>query len=174
MNQYFHNISLDIGNILSTLLIIVLAIGLKLGFLRLLEKNNKGQSGFHSRRKILISKIVNVGIVAFCILLVLGVWEVKPEDLAIYFTSIFTIIGVAFFAQWSHLSNITAGVILFMTSPLKIGDNIVVYEGEKLRGVITDLGLFFITIITEENQKLMLTNTFFLQKMWSVKLTNVK
>ncbi|ANQ51462.1 mechanosensitive ion channel [Flammeovirga sp. MY04] len=89
-------------------------------------------------------------------------------------TSIFTIIGVAFFAQWSHQSNITAGVIIFLTSPLKIGDQIRIYEGEGIHGAITGIGLFFTTIITEENQRLMLTNTAFMQKLWSVKISTLK
>jgi len=41
------------------------------------------------------------------------IWDISFEGLSIYFASIFTIIGVAFFAQWSMLSNITASVILF-------------------------------------------------------------
>ncbi|MBD0399954.1 mechanosensitive ion channel domain-containing protein [Flammeovirga sp. EKP202] len=173
MNQYFHNINLDIGNILSTVLIISIALALKLSFLRLLNKTTI-RSTFHARRKVLISKVINVAVIAVSILLVLGVWEVNPEDLGIYLTSIFTIIGVAFFAQWSHLSNITACVIIFLTSPMKIGDKITIYEGDGINGEITDIGLFFTTIITEDNQRLMLTNTFFMQKMWSVKLSTIK
>lgn len=173
MSQYFQNINFDIGNVLSTILIISVSLALKLSFLRLLNKATSG-SKFHISRKVVISKVINVAVIVISILLVLGVWEVNPEDLGIYITSIFTIIGVAFFAQWSHLSNITACVILFLTSPLKIGDQIHIYEGDGIKGSITDIGLFFTTIITEENQRLMLTNTAFMQKLWSVKMSTIK
>ncbi|WP_052444595.1 mechanosensitive ion channel family protein [Flammeovirga sp. OC4] len=173
MTHIFPNITINIGNIISTILIIGVALTLKFSFLRLLNKTVT-TSTFQTRRKVVISKVINVAIIVISILLILGVWEVNSEDLGIYLTSIFTIIGVAFFAQWSHLSNITAGVIIFLTSPLKIGDQIHIYEGDGIQGAITDIGLFFTTIITEKNQRLMLTNTAFMQKLWSVKISTIK
>ena len=36
--------------------------------------------------------------------------------------------GVAMFAQWSILSNITSGIILFFSFPFKIGDLILIHD----------------------------------------------
>lgn len=161
---------MNLNNILATLLIIIIALVLKVSFTKIL--NNSTKFSPQSRRKLMLSKVMHIAIFIITIISTLGIWEVKPEDLAIYFASVFTIIGVAFFAQWSHLSNITASVIIFLTSPVKIGDNIKIYENDGIKGLIVDMGLFFTTIITEDNEKLMLSNTFFLQKLWSVQMSS--
>jgi hypothetical protein len=45
---------------------------------------------------------------------------VQTKDIFIALSSITTVVGVAMFAQWSILSNITSGVILFFHSLLKL------------------------------------------------------
>ena len=41
------------------------------------------------------------------------VWGVQAKDIIIALSSFTTVVGVAMFAQWSILSNITSGIILF-------------------------------------------------------------
>ena len=43
------------------------------------------------------------------------IWGVQTKDIIIAISSITTVVGVAMFAQWSILSNITSGVILFFS-----------------------------------------------------------
>jgi hypothetical protein len=43
---------------------------------------------------------------------VILIWGVQAKDIIIAI-SITTVVGVAMFAQWSILSNITSGIILF-------------------------------------------------------------
>lgn len=48
------------------------------------------------------------------------IWGVETKDILFTVSSIATVIGVAFFAQWSILSNITSGMILFFSFPFRI------------------------------------------------------
>ena len=58
------------------------------------------------------------------------IWSVNFKDLGALLASIFAVIGVALFAQWSILSNITAGVIIFFSYPFKIGNTIRIFDKE--------------------------------------------
>jgi hypothetical protein len=44
---------------------------------------------------------------------VILIWGVQAKDIIIAISSITTVVGVAMFAQWSILSNITSGIICF-------------------------------------------------------------
>ena len=83
----------------------------------------------------------------------------------VYISSFLTILGIAFFAQWSILSNITAGLILYINYPVKIGDSITVLEKDNnVSGEIKDIGAFFITLKTKEGELITMPNAMILQK----------
>lgn len=83
------------------------------------------------------------------------------------------ILGIAFVAQWSLLSNITAGLILFFNHPLKIGDHIKILEKDfVIEGIVNDITFFFIHIKTENNEKITISNTVILQKTISIVLSH--
>ncbi|KAG1658288.1 hypothetical protein GQR58_023053 [Nymphon striatum] len=80
--------------------------------------------------------------------------------------------GVALFAQWSILSNITAGVILFFTSPYKIGDQIRIFDKEILDEAIDtnniytieDIRAFHLHLRKASGELLTYPNNMMLQK----------
>jgi small-conductance mechanosensitive channel len=103
-------------------------------------------------------------------MILLGIWEVDPEDLFLYLASVFTVIGIAFFHQRSHLSNITAGVMLFFSHRAKVGDFVTIHDSDNtFDGQIEDVGLLFITIISKKKDRIMISNTIFLQKTVSIR-----
>lgn len=165
--------NIELSQLLTSASVIVLAIMLKFIVKRILRRK-KEQFGFQSGRKAMISKVMNIGLIFLTGLILLGIWEVDPEDLALYFASVFTIIGVAFFAQWSHLSNITAAIIIYFNHPVAIGDEITIQDEPSIQGKISDIGLFIMTLITEDKKKLMITNTLFLQKVLSTTIKRGK
>jgi len=75
-------------------------------------------------RTKLITKFVLFGLSFLTIGVLIFIWGVNFKEIGLLFSSVFAVIGVALFAQWSILSNITAGVILFFAFPFKIGDQI--------------------------------------------------
>ena len=116
------------------------------------------------RRKIMI-KAMNLLLSITALILISAIWGLKQNEIAIFATSILTAFGIAFFAQWSLLSNITSGIILFFNHPLKIGDYIEVLDKDyNFSGEITDLTYFFIHLKSENGKILTIPNSLILQK----------
>jgi len=83
----------------------------------------------------------------------------------LFVTSILTVIGVAFFAQWSILSNITAGIIVFFSSPFRIGDTIKILDKDyPIEAKIVDIKSFYTLLKTAEGEQISLPNNLLLQK----------
>ena len=157
------------AHVIISLSVIVAAIIIKIitrQMLRRLSRNLK-VSIYH---KSIVSRIIDVGLFLTVAIVLLGIWEIDPDDLALYLASIFTIIGLAFFHQRSHLSNITAAVILFFNHPVKVGDRISIHDRDQnFHGQIEDIGIFFVSILSEDDEKIIVSNTQFLQKVVSLK-----
>ncbi|MDR2921274.1 MAG: mechanosensitive ion channel family protein [Tannerella sp.] len=98
------------------------------------------------------------------------IWGVKPNNILLGLSSIFAIIGVAMFAQWSMLSNITAGIIMFFTAPFRIGDRIHIIDKDiPIVATIESIQTFYTHIRTEEKELIVIPNNLFLQKIVSIK-----
>ena len=85
-------------------------------------------SEFAESRTQLVKKYIDYFIYMLALLVIISIWGIKPEQIFLFISSVLTVIGVAFFAQWSILSNITAGIILFFSSPFKIGNVIKIMD----------------------------------------------
>ena len=84
-------------------------------------------------------------------------------------STLLTALGIAFFAQWSLLSNITSSIILFFNHPLKLGDTIKVLDKDyPFEGEITELSYFFIHLKTQTGEIITIPNSLVLQKSISV------
>ncbi|MFC2652741.1 MAG: mechanosensitive ion channel domain-containing protein, partial [Capnocytophaga gingivalis] len=93
------------------------------------------------------------------------IWGVKPDQIFLFISSILTVIGVAFFAQWSILSNVTAGIILFFSFPFKIGDKIRILDKEcPIEAEIKDISSFYTLLKTASGERISLPNNLLIQK----------
>ena len=120
-----------------------------------------------SLNEILILITTLISILALISLIV--IWGVQKNDIMITLSSIATVVGVAMFAQWSILSNITSGVILFFSFPFKIGDVIKVHDKDfPFEGEIIDINAFHTDLITKDGERLVYPNNLLLQKGISI------
>ena len=102
------------------------------------------------------------------------IWGVKPGNLVLGLSSVFAIIGVAMFAQWSILSNITAGLMMFFTAPFRIGDRIHIIDKDiPVIATIEEIQTFYTHIRTDENELIVIPNNLFLQKIVSLKKNEI-
>lgn len=85
-------------------------------------------------------------------------------NFSIFISSVFTVIGVGFIAQWSILSNITASFLIFFVFPYRIGDSIVVADGDGIEGKILDIKMFHTLIRHPEGNIITYPNSLLLQK----------
>ncbi len=85
-------------------------------------------------------------------------------NFAIFISSVFTVLGVAFIAQWSILSNITASFLIFFVFPDRIGDSIIVADGDDICGRILEIKMFHTLIKHPKGNVITYPNSLLLQK----------
>jgi len=117
----------------------------------------------------LIMKHIDFAVFFLLVIGMIIIWGLDFRHLGVFMSSIFAVIGIAFFAQWSILSNITSGVIMFFTFPYKIGDYIKIHDKEApLEGLIEDIKTFHIILHTNDNEIVTYPNSMMLQKGVSI------
>ncbi|RKT00617.1 mechanosensitive ion channel domain-containing protein [Flavobacterium sp. 123] len=121
------------------------------------------------RRTNLVIKYIHLFINILAIVGLIIIWGVQTKDIFIAISSIATIVGVAMIAQWSVLSNITSGIILFFYFPFKIGDTIRIHDKDfPIEGEIEDIGAFLVYLNTKDGEKIIYPNNLLLQKGISI------
>ncbi len=120
------------------------------------------------RRKVII-KAVHLFSFLTLIILLSAVWGLEQNEIAVFVGTILTALGIAFFAQWSLLSNVTSSLLLFFNHPMKIGDRIKVLDKDyPFDGEVTDLTYFFVHLKTESGEIITMPNSILFQKAVSV------
>jgi small-conductance mechanosensitive channel len=154
--------------IIETSVVIILLIITNLLTKRVV-KNILKKFKFSFQRRKLTLKIINLFLFITAIIFISAIWGVKETDMVVFISSAVAVLGIAFFAQWSFLSNITAGLILFFNHPLKLGDHIRILEKDNLvEGKIVDITYFFVHIKMDNNEKITIPNSVILQKTISI------
>ncbi len=134
----------------------------------LINNTLKNSNLQRARRKIIVKTLQLFSFLTLIILLA-AVWGLKQSEIAVFVGTIITALGIAFFAQWSLLSNVTSSILLFFNHPVKIGDTIKVLDKEyPFEGEVTDLTYFFVHLKTDEGEIITIPNSVFLQKSVSV------
>ncbi len=106
-----------------------------------------------------IKKFIDASLMTLLAITVTLIWGFNVKDFFVAMATVFSIIGVAFFASWSNLSNISSGIIIFFSYKLKIGDRVwFIYIDERLEGVVHEMKLFYIEIITDEGDIIIYPN----------------
>lgn len=120
------------------------------------------------RRKMIIKAVHLLSFLTATVLLA-AIWGLKQNEIAVFAGTILTALGIAFFAQWSLLSNVTSSLLLFFNHPVKIGDKIRFLDKDyPSEGEIVDLTYFFVHIKTDDGGITTIPNSLFLQKSITV------
>lgn len=121
---------------------------------------------YQSGRIKITNKIVGVLLLTILTIILMIIWGVDQSELLLFISTILTILGVAFFAQWSIISNITSTLIIFFNHPIKIGDYLTIMDKDyQIEGKLSDIGIFFIIIKTKDDKKITIPSNVFMQKM---------
>lgn len=120
-------------------------------------------------RTRLMFKYINILIILVAAFLLAIAWGVGLTELSLVFSSAFAVIGVALFAIWSILSNITSGIIMFFSFPYKIGDTIKIHDKDiPIEAEIEDIKAFHLHLRTKEGELITYPNNLILQKAVSL------
>jgi len=131
--------------------------------------NSLKQTHLQRGRRKMIIKAVDLFSFLTIIVLLSAIWGLNQNEIAVFVGTILTALGIAFFAQWSLLSNITSSLLLFFNHPVKIGDTIKVLDKDySLEGEVSDLTYFFVHLKTESGEIITIPNSLLLQKPVSV------
>ncbi|MEE9364470.1 MAG: mechanosensitive ion channel family protein [Cellulophaga sp.] len=158
------------GELLRTLITLIGLIIVKLVSTKTIRRVGR-ISNIKEGRTRLIVKYVSGGITVLSIVAFILIWGVDIKELGIIFSSAFAMLGVVLFAQWSILSNVTAGVILFFSFPYKIGDRIKIMDKELSADeeyLIEDIKAFHVHLRKNNGELLTYPNNLMLQKAVSL------
>lgn len=124
---------------------------------------------FDQTRQKVTSKLLNITYVIVLVIILAGIWGLRGNQVLAFVTTALTILGIGFFAQWSLLSNITSGLILFFNHPLKLGDYIAIVDKDfPLEGQVEDIALFFLYIRDKEDRIFSIPNSIVMQKTFRI------
>ena len=160
--------------IIESVIIIVIYLIIKRISFKVINKT-LSEKLIQESRGVIIRNVINLILTIVILIFISLIWGVNQSDLAVFIGSILTVVGVAFFAQWSLLSNITSSIIIFFNHPVKLNDSIIILEGKDygIEGKVSNIGLFFVTLETKESGEITLPNNIFILK--SIKnVTNEK
>lgn len=168
MNEFLVNYK---NEIVLTLVVLGLLLVLKFVLTKAAKKVAK-LGDFNPVRTNLIVKYISIALTIVTFAACTLIWGVNYKDLGVLLSSIFAVIGVALFAQWSILSNLTAGVILFFSFPFKIGNSVKILDKELLDAetpqgeifVIEDIKAFHLHLKKANGEILTYPNNMILQK----------
>lgn len=114
-----------------------------------------------------ITKTLNLVLTALFVTVLFLLLGVEYAQLSVFLSSVFAVIGVALFAQWSILSNITASIIIFFAFPYRVGDRVQVVDKDdkdnSVFGIVEEITLFHVLIRREEDL-ITYPNSLILQK----------
>jgi MscS family membrane protein len=97
------------------------------------------------------------------------IWGVDPQNLLVALSSIFAVIGVAMFAQWSILSNITSGILIFFTTPFRVGDYIRILDKDMdFDARVEEIMTFHTYLVKKNGERISYPNSLFFQKGISI------
>jgi small-conductance mechanosensitive channel len=120
-------------------------------------------------RKQYLNRYVGYVIWTVCAIAIILVWGMENEGFWVALGSTFAVVGVALFASWSILSNITASFILYFAFPYKIGDRIRIHDKDlPVTATISDIKGFFTVLVTAEGEIITYPNNLLLQKGVSI------
>ncbi|WAJ68976.1 mechanosensitive ion channel domain-containing protein [Catenovulum adriaticum] len=153
-------------NINMVLLILVLTVGYWLsrqGVSQVIRKIGR-EKKIDNKRVLYVKAVINFALLMVFLLIGSILLGIDYSHVAIFFSSAFAVIGVAFFAQWSILSNITASIIVFFFFPYRVGDKVKIVDGENtISGRIYEISLFHV-LLKDKDEIITYPNSLVFQK----------
>jgi small-conductance mechanosensitive channel len=123
------------------------------------------KNGINEARIRLITRYITVTLFIIALVIESFIFGAEFQDLAVIFSSVFAIIGIAMFAIWSILSNITSGIIMFFSFPYKVGDKICIHDKDfPIEAIIEDIRAFQLHLRLENGDLVTYPNNLILQK----------
>ena len=161
MPEFFEDHNLKIYTGIALFLIFLLANFI----VRVIIRNVAKKSSLNQVRANLISRYISYGLIFLWLLSESFLFGANWGDIAVIFSSVFAILGIALFAVWSILSNVTSGIIMFFSFPYKVGDKVEIHDKDfPIKAIIEDIRAFHLHLRLENGDLITYPNNLMLQK----------
>jgi small-conductance mechanosensitive channel len=116
-------------------------------------------------RVLYITRLMKMGMVFCCLVVMCLILGLGYSEISVFLSSIFAVVGIALFAQWSILSNITASMIIFFGFPYRVNDRIKILDkDDDMSGIIVEISMFHVILQRPDGNLITYPNTLILQK----------
>ncbi len=152
------------NEVLFSIIVLILLFFVLLLTKRVIKKFARLKSINPNRRKLIrnLSYLFHYLIAGIAMIII---WGVEFKQINVFISSVLAVLGIAFFAQWSILSNLTASIILFFNHPVRIGDRIRVLDKDfNWTGEVQDITGFYLFMITDRGENITLPTSLVIQK----------
>lgn len=154
--------------LVSSLILISIVVTIRLLSSKSIRRFSYSSDVMEHRSKLVIRHINSLLLIISVIALIV-IWGVQTRYIIATLSAVITVIGVAFFAQWSILSNVTSGIILLFSFPFRIGDIIRIHDKDfPIEAEVLDIRTFHILLRTQQDEIITYPNNLLLQKGVSI------
>ncbi|EAS19692.1 mechanosensitive ion channel [Nonlabens mediterrranea] len=154
--------------VIFTIVILMLTIGIHRFVTWSAAKLSKDLNRSKLRRQY-INRYVAYLLWTLSTITIIFVWGISKDGFWTALASTFAVIGVALFANWSILSNLTSSFILYFAFPFKIGDRIRIHDKDlPVTAVIEDIKGFYTVLKTNDGETITYPNNLLMQKGVSI------
>ncbi|APG64589.1 hypothetical protein LPB136_04050 [Tenacibaculum todarodis] len=162
-NRFF---VLSVYNPFFQFIILIVVLFFLIEITKKLTKSYVIRNAIEPHRRLLILKFSYFIYYTLTLFIALIIFGINFKEVIVFASSILAVLGVGFFAQWSILSNITAGVLLFFYHPMRIGNTIKILDKDyDFTGEIKNITSFYVVLhIPEGNREITIPNTIILYK----------
>ena len=152
------------SEIIASVLLLIILLIIKALSNTLIRKIGR-KSGINDARISLINRYTTVTLFLLGALVEAFIFGAQLKDLTFLFSSVFAVMGIALFAIWSILSNITSGIIMFFSFPYKVGDKIQIHDKDiPIEAIIEDIRAFQLHLRLDNGDLITYPNNLMLQK----------
>ena len=148
--------------------IVVLIVNALFTLLKLSARKTQQKFGIRKSRYFAIRRLMTMASILLMAALLLLVWDISLHNVWVALSGILAVTAIAFFAIWSLVGNILAGIILYFTSPFKIEDAIEVMPDE-ICGTVLAINTFYTVLLDQDGGYINIPNSLFFQKYIRVK-----
>lgn len=141
-------------------LVLLILLALKTGIVRFIEVRQ-----MHRLRGRFVYRAARVFLLVFLAFSLAYVWGFDPEKLWVAVAGFVGLVAIGFFAVWSLLSNLVAGVFLFLSDPFRISDEIEIPEVE-IGGKVRDIRPLFVVLEEASGHTVFVPNNLLFQKVF--------
>ena len=112
------------------------------------------------------SRAVRLVTAFFGLMVLLVVWGIDFGAVSIFATTTVTLLGVALFASWSLLSNVTAYFVLLFHRTFTRGTYVRIIDADNyVEGYVSDLSLFSMELRTESGEIIVYPNNLLISRV---------